>query len=1306
MVRALIITFSVFCLLISLLVGATIWLFYTSAGADLALGYISRQLDAQITMSRLDGSLASGISMTDLEIEQADAGLKAGDIKMELTISSVYPFHLAFTLIKVEDVSLVLPPVESSRQQPDLALQIPQLPAMLDLLQIDIEQLDLKNISIKQGDKLTIVEELKAAINFQQRRLSITDFNLTIEGLSISATATLDMADSLLDLAATVKNKGLDQPLKKIVLDSSLVNLNTDSSAGKIHLQLHLADLEPLFVQAELTTSQNNLTFEDLLFHQDKRSGSVAATGTLRFDQDGPVLTARVFFHDLDLSHEAGLPLAVDGNIDLTYAQMQYHGQLDLMTRGDELIMTTLAADFSGDHQRAQLEQINSTWLAAQITGSLNFDWLESPEVAARLQVEHLHLEPFLPDSNSLLNANLSARYRHDEQSPQADIHLELYDSTLYEYPLSGLIVADYKDDNLILHQLNLHSNSAQVQAQGDLQNNINFTLTLQQLADLYPSAAGVLTAQGWVNHGKAGSAAELQLAGTDLVYDQWQLAALDSHLHLDVDQTLSAAAQLRQLGSKTQPLLVDAVDLKVGGTLINHQIGISAQAQNTTIDTNLQASWSESLWSALLQQLTINTSENQWRLNDPVSINAGPKMIRVSELLLDGGLQQTIRLQGEFLPAEESLEVDFDWSELPMDLFSHWLDPSLLQGVSGGTLSVLHQPDNTQIHLSAQLNANLHYQQLHLQDTATLLTLDWGMDGLAGDIRVDIGSAANLLLEFHSPDPAGIAFPDQVNTALACRQVPLQLIQPWLPADIIVQGIFTCDMDGWWSADNVFALHGKADISAGSLYWYDDQQEMEVDVKTATIELSWQERALRAQANLVHDMGHINSHIEVELPAQVPINSLDHTPIAADVSVLQRESGLLTVFFPQYIYDSRGEIELTAAISGTVGEPLFAGTFGLQEAELYVPAAGVRIADIQAAAQFNGQQLNISTLQMTSAGGTISGQGMLDLLGWTPDSYHFTLAGEGFQLLNLSDLAIKVSPDLVIDGDFDTLRVRGSLRFPQVMIENQNRSQVVNNSPDLVIVDRQTPEPQTATLRHDIDVNLILGDQVLLNVSGLQARIAGSLRLYSDAQQDIAAQGRLFVERGRFSTYGVSLDVERGELYFAGVPLQYPTLDILAIRRAGDVRAGVRVTGTPQDPQVSLYSEPAMPDADVLSYVVLGRPLDSSGGDTDLLMVATGALLSQGESIILQERLKGRLGLDVLEFTAGNGDTNDAVITTGKYITPDLYVSLGYSLFNNSNEIKMRYRLSSRLELESSFGQESGVDLFYRLERDKLFKK
>ncbi len=1306
MVRVLTVTFVVFCLLAGLIVGAAIWLFYTSAGADFALSRLAQQLDARITTSRLDGSMARGLSISDLVIDQSQFSLRARRVHLDMAVSSLYPFHLSISNVALADTSLVLPQTEPAQQPPGLALQIPQLPAILDLLKVDVAQLDLKNMSITQGDDIRVVEELNAAIGFNQRQLSINDLRLRIDDLSVAATLDLDMAGSALDLSATIENSGVDQPWESFLVTTSLAGVDADSTSGEINLQLQLVDLEAFFLQADVTLGENRLDFSELLFHQAKRPGSIAAAGMLQFDSDGPALSVTIFAQDLDLSEEASLPLIVNGNIELSYAQMKYQGRLDLMTRGDELVTTTLAADFFGDDQQLHLEQIRSNWLAAQITGSLDLDWQESPEVEVQLQVEDFSLEPFLPDSNSLLNASLAAGYRHDEQSPQAHIDVELYDSTLYKQPLSGMIVADYENDNLILHQLNLVSNSAQLQAQGDLKNQINVAMTIQQAADLYPPVAGVLTAQGWLKYGKDGSAADLQLAGTDIAYDRWQLDSLTSHLRLDVDQTLSASVQMQQLGSEDIITLVDMIDLQAEGTLMNHQIGISAKAQETRMESTLQASWSESQWTALLQQLKIATSGSQWRLNSPASLTVGPQLVRVSDVLLDAGSQQSIRLQGEFLPAAESLELDLDWSELPLDLFSDWLDSSMVQGVSGGALSVQHQPESTQIHLAAQFNADLQYQQMYLQDTSTRLTLDWGMDGLTGDVRIDIGSPAHLLFKLDSADPPGMDLPDVTNMSLACRQVPLQLIQPWLPADMIAQGVFTCDMEGWWSIDNVFNLHGTTEISAGSLYWYDDEQEMEVDIEKASLELSWQEKALQVQTTLTHDFGHINSQLEVGIPAQMPINLEDSTPIAAEVSSLLQESGLLAVFFPQYVYDSKGTMELSASVSGTVGEPLFAGTAGVQEAELYVPAAGIRIADINAEAQFDGQQLNLSTLRMTSAGGTISGQGNLDLLGWSPDSYHLSLSGEGFQLINLSDLAVQISPELVIDGNFDTIRVRGKLILPQVMIEEQTRTQVVQNSPDLVIVDRQGTQRRTTAFRHDIDVNLILGEQVLLDVAGLQARIAGSLRLFSDAQQSIAAQGQLNVERGRFSTYGVSLDIERGDLYFAGVPLQYPTLDILAIRRAGEVRAGVRVTGTPQEPQISLYSEPPMPDADVLSYVVLGRPLDSSGGDTDLLMLATGALLSQGESIILQERLKGRLGLDVLEFSAGDGNTGDAVITTGKYISPDLYVSLGYSLFNDSNEIKIRYRLSSRLELESTIGQESGVDLYYRLERDRLFKK
>ena len=58
---------------------------------------------------------------------------------------------------------------------------------------------------------------------------------------------------------------------------------------------------------------------------------------------------------------------------------------------------------------------------------------------------------------------------------------------------------------------------------------------------------------------------------------------------------------------------------------------------------------------------------------------------------------------------------------------------------------------------------------------------------------------------------------------------------------------------------------------------------------------------------------------------------------------------------------------------------------------------------------------------------------------------------------------------------------------------------------------------------------------------------------------------------------------------------------------------------------------------------------------------------------------MKSRLGLDVLDVSAGDGggDVSSSVITTGKYLNPGLYIRLGYSLFSNTNDMKVRYNLT-----------------------------
>ncbi|MBL0226839.1 MAG: translocation/assembly module TamB domain-containing protein [Geobacteraceae bacterium] len=76
-----------------------------------------------------------------------------------------------------------------------------------------------------------------------------------------------------------------------------------------------------------------------------------------------------------------------------------------------------------------------------------------------------------------------------------------------------------------------------------------------------------------------------------------------------------------------------------------------------------------------------------------------------------------------------------------------------------------------------------------------------------------------------------------------------------------------------------------------------------------------------------------------------------------------------------------------------------------------------------------------------------------------------------------------------------------------------------------------------------------------------------------------------------------------------------------------GDVRAGVIVSERCR-PVTRLYSEPAMPDVDVLAYIVLGRTLGSSGEQASLLAVRQVLITSSRQAGACRTRSRTKLGL------------------------------------------------------------------------------
>mgnify|MGYP000535357717 CR=1 FL=1 len=134
---------------------------------------------------------------------------------------------------------------------------------------------------------------------------------------------------------------------------------------------------------------------------------------------------------------------------------------------------------------------------------------------------------------------------------------------------------------------------------------------------------------------------------------------------------------------------------------------------------------------------------------------------------------------------------------------------------------------------------------------------------------------------------------------------------------------------------------------------------------------------------------------------------------------------------------------------------------------------------------------------------------------------------------------------------------------------------------------------------------------------------MSGQIRLTAEGRDLPRAVGSIRTRNGRFAAYGQALEIERGILNFQGLP-DNPSLDVRAMRRGLTVEAGVEVTGTVQKPRVRLVSTPELPEAEKLSWLILGHGPEGVGsGDASVLLAAAGDLFGGHRSADTQEKMQ-----------------------------------------------------------------------------------
>jgi len=533
------------------------------------------------------------------------------------------------------------------------------------------------------------------------------------------------------------------------------------------------------------------------------------------------------------------------------------------------------------------------------------------------------------------------------------------------------------------------------------------------------------------------------------------------------------------------------------------------------------------------------------------------------------------------------------------------------------------------------------------------------------------------------------------MNLAGALKNFDLVRLAEYLPGDAVIRG----ELHGEFKLRGTAAdpsLAFKLIPGDGSIQFEDDTQPFELVYRNASVTGRFEND--RGSADLKFELGS-KGRAQGRLllgPEEQGTRSLGGE-VGADFPDL----ALVTGFVPA-LERVDGRLHLEAGLSGTLANPIISGALQVENASAEVPAAGIALSDIQLVVRGDGNKPLRVEGQVKSGQGRLVIDGKVDATGAGGPGVDLKLKGDAFEAVRLPEALVLVSPDLQLQGS-GPYHLSGDLLIPMAEIKiKEVPSGTVSVSDDEIIVGGDSAEQLSGgTQNLTARVHVALGEDVTFEGFGLKTGLTGAVNARVD-NIGTSVNGKIELRDGNYKSYGQDLEVERGRLLFAGPPGN-PDVDLRAFRLSRDksVKAFLAVSGRLSKPRLRVFSQPALPDAEALAYLLTGNGLSQAdkGQGLNIASAALSLGVSHGEPLLQQ--FSDELGLDELRVESGENGLEESSLILGKYLNPDLYVGYSQGLFNPVGAVLLRLKLSENLEVESRSGNEQSIDLFYRLEHD-----
>ncbi len=492
--------------------------------------------------------------------------------------------------------------------------------------------------------------------------------------------------------------------------------------------------------------------------------------------------------------------------------------------------------------------------------------------------------------------------------------------------------------------------------------------------------------------------------------------------------------------------------------------------------------------------------------------------------------------------------------------------------------------------------------------------------------------------------------------------------------------------IDGVWQGGAALGIDDLAALAADSAQPVDADLVLDV-AENARIEMTLTGDDLSGNATLVR---------EGPTPRLAMLAGEDGSPVSGRLRLRGDIADLAALLVPPDARIDGGEMVAEVDLAGVRGAPELAGRLQLSGGQVTATATGATIRDLELAATFDGSGLELTELSASDGeSGRLTGSGVLRLPTEGPRG-EAELEFDRFQAARRDDMTIQATGNANLSLDARGLLISGAANVDRARIRPSMNGAA--SIPEIDVQEINLPKGRQSYSRNvlpmrldysvEADRNIYIDSSTFSSEWGLDLNASGAVGKPELSGRAMLLDGTAFVFNRRFR-------LEGGEVRFDGAP-EDARVDLTATHERTGFSATARIEGPVRSPSVTLSSDPALPEDEILSRLLF----DESVSELGAFEAAQLAAQLSGQSLLnIVGQLRDLAGIDRLSVST-DADGNIAV-TGGVRLGDNVYVELGTGGTSALGQALVEWQLTPDLSVLSRLSADTDASVAIRWRRD-----